>query len=140
MPSGFLAPYDPIARRILPSSRSRPSPLPGSPTLLLIVVRPVAFSDESSASMRVSGDPTSPNPPTITVLPGPTSAAASSTEMTLLFTRPLDRLFARGTSTIAPPSPSPALRLPSCETSFHPLTPSILSAHDKYVQYSLLTD
>src|SRR5918995_6928324 len=90
--------------------------------------------------MRVSGDPTSPNPPTITVLPGPTSAAASSTEMTLLLTRPLDRLSMRGTFTTARRSSSPALRLPPARPPSTPLLPVILSDHDKYVQYPLLTD
>ena len=91
--------------------------------------------------MIVNGDPTRPNPPTITVLPGPTRPAASSTEMTLLLTCPLDRPSTRGTSTIARRLLTPAtLRLPSCETSFRPLLLIILSAPNKYVQYFLLTD
>ena len=76
--------------------------------------------------MIVSGDPTRPKPPTITVLPGPTRAAASSTEMTLLFTRPLDRPSMRGTSAIPRDLLSSLLR--------------ILSVRDKYVQYFLLTN
>ena len=76
--SGLEVKYDEIPRRILPCRNSFPSPRPGSPMLLETIVRSVASDDSTSASIRVSGAPTRPNPPTITVSPLRIDETASS--------------------------------------------------------------
>src|ERR1700730_14623708 len=70
--------------RICPAASSRPLPTPSTPTLLLMVVR---FFEplRTSARMRFSGMPHSPNPPIIIVAPSNTSRMASSALATTLF-------------------------------------------------------
>src|SRR5207237_9941308 len=79
-PSGLVATDDPVPRRSLPSRRVSPSPFPGSPRLLLMMVRSLNAL-ALSARTSVSGFPTRPNPPTINVAPSKTtSLTASSAE------------------------------------------------------------
>ena len=78
--SGFDVKYDEIPRRIRPWRRSFPRPRPGSPMLFETIVRSVASECSTSASISVSGAPTSPKPPTITVSPERTTLTASSAE------------------------------------------------------------
>src|SRR5262245_50611254 len=73
-----------MPRRILPCRSSLPRPLPGSPMLFETTVRSVASESSASASIRVSGAPTRPKPPTMTVSPVLTWLTASSAEMTVL--------------------------------------------------------
>ena len=80
--SGFEVKYDEMPRRIRPCRRSFPRPRPGSPMLFETIVRSVASECSTSASISVSGAPTRPNPPTITVSPERTWVTASSAEMT----------------------------------------------------------
>ena len=67
--SGFEVKYEEIPRRMRPCRRSLPRPLPGSPMLFEMIVRSVASDCSTSASSSVSGAPTRPKPPTITVSP-----------------------------------------------------------------------
>jgi len=66
--SGLVVKYEPIARRTLPSRSVSPRPFPGSPRLLLMTVRSLNGL-ALSARTSVSGFPTRPNPPTISVAP-----------------------------------------------------------------------
>ena len=76
--SGFEVKYDAMPRLIRPWRSSFPSPRPGSPMLFETIVSSSASELSTSASMSVSGAPTSPNPPTITVSPDRIADTASS--------------------------------------------------------------
>ena len=79
--SGFEVKYDEMPRLIRPWRSSFPSPRPGSPMLFETIVSSSASELSTSASMSVSGAPTSPNPPTITVSPERIADTASSGSM-----------------------------------------------------------
>src|SRR5437773_3956072 len=82
----FSPTYVPITVLIWRVSSSRPSPKVFTPALLLITVRSFVPL-RRIASIRFSGMPHSPNPPTMMVAPSSTSATAASALGKTLFTK-----------------------------------------------------
>ena len=90
-----------LTRFVLRSAASPMSPLPA---LLLTMVRPVA-PWAISASMSSEGMPAVPNPPIMTVAPGPMSATAAAADVTTLLITASSRYVSRVVRMMRPKAP-----------------------------------
>ena len=102
--SGFDVKYDEMPRRIRPWRRSLPRPRPGSPMLFETMVRSVASDSSTSASISVSGAPTSPKPPTMTVSPLLMAETASAAVVSVAVIEPIEPPATARTGTGAGPA------------------------------------